>query len=411
MKKKRILIASIIFILIICIVAAVFIIKNRNRSTSNTMYTYDSVDVRCNYSEDNVLYLDDSGVLHLIDTASGKDMVYCDKPNCTHEGFSGSNEKPSCPAAFYGSERAGTVLYNDHLYYVGNMSDEDMTVQYLYVMDSNGENRKKAAKLENVQNVTAVLYRDNYVIGAYSNRIELNDEGQIVNDDKPEAGIFVIDLDNYKVYMSDKITSEQANITDIYYEDEVVYYSTVRFGDDVTELMIEEGASDDAESFAYDNMLNGIYQYDIADEKTICLTEIDHINDLRLLDGDGYYSSKDGYFVFDKKSGETKTLPIDIDENTTQYGSLRKAGDSLYIAFSKENSGEVVYYRFENDKKKELMSLPVEKSFSIASICGQSVYVTYTSDNGKLCLGVISLDELNKGVFEPKELRCFDDEE
>ena len=260
MKKKRILIASIIFILIICIVTAVFIIKNRNRSTSNTMYTYGSGDVRCNYSEDNVLYLDDSGILHLIDTASGKDMVYCDKPNCTHEGFSGSNEKPSCPAAFYGLEGAGTVLYNDHLYYVGNMSDEDMTVQYLYVMDSNGENRKKAAKLENVQNVTAVLYRDNYVIGAYSNRIELNDEGQIVNDDKPEAGIFVIDLDNYKVYMSDKITSEQANITDIYYEDEVVYYSTVRFGDDVTELMIEEGASDDAESFAYDNMLNGIYQ-------------------------------------------------------------------------------------------------------------------------------------------------------
>lgn len=94
MKKKRILIASIIFILIICIVAAVFIIKNRNRSTSNTMYTYDSADVLCNYSEDNVLYLDDSGILHLIDTASGKDMVYCDKPNCTHEGFSGSNEKP-----------------------------------------------------------------------------------------------------------------------------------------------------------------------------------------------------------------------------------------------------------------------------------------------------------------------------
>lgn len=57
MKKKRILIASIIFILIICIVAAVFIIKNRNRSTSNTMYTYNSADERCNYSQDNVLIL------------------------------------------------------------------------------------------------------------------------------------------------------------------------------------------------------------------------------------------------------------------------------------------------------------------------------------------------------------------
>lgn len=75
MKKKRILIASIIFILIICIVAAVFIIKNRNRSTSNTMYTYSNVNPEYNYSEDNVFYFDDSGILHLIDTASGKDIV------------------------------------------------------------------------------------------------------------------------------------------------------------------------------------------------------------------------------------------------------------------------------------------------------------------------------------------------
>ena len=74
MKKKRILIASIIFILIICIVAAVFIIKNRNRSTSNTMYTYSNINPEYNYSEDNVFYFDDSGILHLIDTASGKDM-------------------------------------------------------------------------------------------------------------------------------------------------------------------------------------------------------------------------------------------------------------------------------------------------------------------------------------------------
>ena len=173
---------------------------------------------------------------------------------------------------------------------------------------------------------------------------------------------------------------------------------------------IEEGASDDAESFAYDNMLNGIYQYDIADEKTTCLTEIDHINDLRLLDGDGYYSSKDGYFVFDTESRQTRQLPIDAD-GKTQYGPLKKSGDFLYYALSEEKSDEVTYYRLKDDKSEELMKLSTEKAFSIASICGQSVYVTYTNDNGKLCLGVISLDELNKGVFEPKELRCFDDEE
>ncbi len=145
MKKKRILIASIIFILIICIVTAVFIIKNKNRSTSNTVYTYSNVNPDYNYSEDNVLYLDGSGILHLIDTVSGKDIVYCDKPNCTHEGYSRTNQNPSCPAAFYGL--SGAVIYNDHLYFIGNMSDEDMTIQYLYVMDSNGENRKKKGNL------------------------------------------------------------------------------------------------------------------------------------------------------------------------------------------------------------------------------------------------------------------------
>ena len=75
MKKKRILIASIIFILIICIVAAVFIVKNRNRSTSNTMYTYSNLNPEYNYSEDNVFYFDDSGILHLISlTAHMKDI-------------------------------------------------------------------------------------------------------------------------------------------------------------------------------------------------------------------------------------------------------------------------------------------------------------------------------------------------
>ena len=292
---------------------------------------------------------------------------------------------------------------------IGDMSEESMTIQCLYVMDSNGENRKKAAKLEDVQSVSFVLYRDNYVIGAYSNRIEINDEGQIINDDKPEAGIFVIDLDNYKVYMSDKITSEQANITDIYYEDGVVYYSTVRLDEAFTELMIEEGVADDAESFAYDNILHGIYRYDIADEKTTCLTEIDHINYLRLFDGYGYYSSKDGYFVFDTESRQTRQLSIDAD-GKTQYGPLKKSGDFLYYALSEENSDEVTYYRLKDDKSEELMKLSTEKAFGIENICGQSVYVNYTDDEGEFSLGVISLDDLNKGNFNPRKLRCYNEE-
>ena len=90
------------------------------------------------------------------------------------------------------------------------------------------------------------------------------------------------------------------------------------------------------------------------------LTEIDHINDLTLLDGDGYYSSKDGYFVFDTESRQTRQLPIDAD-GKTQYGPLKKSGDFLYYALSEENSDEVTYYRLKDDKSEELMKLSTER--------------------------------------------------
>ena len=108
--KRKYLFIIIILVVIVCSAAAFLVIKNKNRSTSNTVYTYSNVNPDYNYSEDNVFYLDGSGILHLIDTESGKDIVYCDKPNCTHEGYSRTNQNPSCPAAFYGLSKAGIVI-------------------------------------------------------------------------------------------------------------------------------------------------------------------------------------------------------------------------------------------------------------------------------------------------------------
>jgi hypothetical protein len=410
MKKNKILIISI-FIFSLCAVIVLLMLKQNNHRINYEEYIYDSASPECNYSEHTVLYLDDSGILHMIDTTSGKDMVYCDKPNCTHEGMSHNNEEPSCPAAFYGLSKSGTVLYNKHLYFIGNMSNEDIfKTQYLYEMDSNGENRKKIAALEDVQDVKYVLYRDNYVIGAYCNRCEINDDGQIINDNKPEAGIFVINLDNYQVYMGDKITGEQANITGIYYEEGAVYYSSIRFGDDVTELMIGDAAENDFESFDYENMLYEIYRYDIANDNTVLVKSLDHISDLQMLDGDAYYVTQDGYFVFDKKSGETKELAIDRDAGTL-WGGFKKHEADLYYALFDNDSDEVTYYRIENGKTDELLKVSSEDSFGIQNICGDSVYINYTNDSGRFCLGVLSIDDLNHGKFNVKELRCYDEEE
>lgn len=407
---KKVILVTLAFIFASVII--LLVLKQNNHGNTDEEYIYDSVSPECNYSENTVLYLDGSGILHMIETTSGKDVVYCDRPNCTHEGVSHNNENPSCPAAFSGLSMSGTVLYNKHLYFIGNMSDEDIfKTQYLYEMDPNGENRKKVAALEGVQNVKYVLYRDKYVIGAYYNRIEINDEGQIINDNKPETGIFVIDLDNYTVYMGDKITGEQANITGIYYEEGVVYYSSIRFGDDVTELMVGDTAENDFESFVYENMLYEIYRYDIANENTALIKTIDHISDLQLIDGDAYYVSKEGYFVFDKKSGETKELAIDIDAGTLRGGGLKKHENALYYALFDSAGNEITYYRMENGETDELMRVPPEDSFGIVNICGQAVYINYTDDKGRFCLGVLRIDDFSQGRFIPRELRCYDEEE
>ncbi len=408
--KKKYLFIIILCIFAVCSMIVLFMLRQSRHGFSGENYIYDSTDSQCNYSEHTVLYLDASGILHLIETSSGKDIVYCDRPNCTHEGFSNHNEKPSCPAAFSGLGRSGPVLYNGRLYFIGNMSNEDVFLtQYLYEMDSDGENRKKTATLEGVQNIRYVLYREQYVIGAYCNRSEINDEGQIINDNKPEAGIFVIDLDNDKVYMGDKVTGEQANITGIYYEEGAVYYSIIHFGDDVTELMLEQAAEDNVPLFDYDNMLYEIYRYDIANGNTTRLKTFDHINSLQLLEGNAYYVSQEGCFVFDKKSGKTKELPIDKGDKTL-WGGFAKHEDALYYTLFDSGSNEVTYYRMENGKSDELMKMLSEDSFGIVNICGQSVYINYTDDKGRVCLGVLSIDELNQGKFKARKLRCYDEE-
>ncbi|MEE3417567.1 MAG: hypothetical protein VZR53_19775, partial [Prevotella sp.] len=78
--NKRLLYIIIVFVFILGAVVISFAVKRNNHSTVSNEYIYDSVDTSCYYSEKNVLYLDGSDILHLIDTDSGKDIVYCDKP-------------------------------------------------------------------------------------------------------------------------------------------------------------------------------------------------------------------------------------------------------------------------------------------------------------------------------------------
>ena len=96
--KKKYTVILLITILGFCTVMAFWMGKKSKPDFTEEEYFCDGADPTQSYSENTVLYLDDAGILHLIDTGSGKDMVYCDRPNCVHEGYSRKNETPSCPA-------------------------------------------------------------------------------------------------------------------------------------------------------------------------------------------------------------------------------------------------------------------------------------------------------------------------
>ena len=409
MKKRYLLIASALILAFV--LASIAYIRSRHDSDAkiSDLYFYDSISPDLCYSEENILYLDDDGILHLIDSESGKDIIYCDKPNCTHEPYSHNNENPSCPAVFYGLSRCGPVLYGNHLYFIGNMEDEDILTQYVYEMDINGENRKRIARIHGVQNVRYALFRDGYLCVAYYNRVEVNDDGQIINDNKPSAGIFVVDLNSGNVYMGEVMSAEQANITELYYENDKVYYSVVYFENEITETALEN--SNGYENFAYENMLHDVYFFDIKQQKTNLIREINHIYSLELLSGNAYFDSEEGYFVLNKETGEISAIEAVTDKVPSDemlFRGFEKAGDILYFSF-RDETGEVVYCRISGDEAEELLRLPEENSFGIQCICGDIVYINYTDERG-FCLGLIRLDDFNNGIYQPRRLKYYNEE-
>lgn len=414
-NKQRWIVIAAAAVLVVTAVVLVAVTRNRKKkpaSEEDFMYVkYSSYS----YSEHLVLCFDHENRLHMIDTDSGKDMVCCDRPNCTHEGASMKNPKPSCPAVFPGFlPTSGPVLRNGHLYLVGNMTGEDLfKTQYLYEADPNGENRKSIATLDNVQDVMAVLFRDKYAIGVYLNTVELDENGMIISDNKiRDGGIFVIDLENHKVQKGELYSGRQSEIDGLYYENGAVYYGINRFLEDLsTEEIMEIYANVGGEAAMYDHRVFEVYRYDIAEGKTTLLKTLDHVMYPQMLDGDVYYVTPEGFYVYDSGSGETSKLPIERDEREP-YGLFAKSEKAFYYSLSVPGSDEVTTYRLEGGKVYEVSKKTRGGSYlSVVIICGESVYVNYDDEDGRGCLGVLSLDDYNHGKVNVKKLRCLNEEE
>lgn len=396
---KRVLAIAAAVCLAVC--AIVLFVLTRNKKIveeeipEKDLFFYDSGDQEISYSESAVFYIEE-GLIHMIDTATGKDMIYCDRPNCTHERGS-----TTCSAYIYGWG-AGPVLFNNHLYYIGNMTDERVfQEQYLYEMDANGENRKVVATLEGVQHPRYVLYRDHYVVGTYTNTSKLDENGRIIGDIR-EAGAFVIDLENYTVQFGDKVTKGEPETNGVYYENGAVYYFVSHWDNDVAQLMFE-GLQGDYETFFYDHLLFDFYRYDIAKNETTLVKSISQAKSAHFVGNEVYYETRDGWYAIDLK-GETRKF--EVPESAAGFC---KSKDAVYFCCRDYSTNTATYYRMKGEKVEVVMKRTIKEAFIFQCICGNSVYIGYDDEQGNYCFGVLSLEDLDRGLFNVRKLRGYNE--
>ena len=367
--------------------------EEKKPELTEELFYQDNTAPTTNYSEHSVLYPANRGLLPLIDTASGKDMIYCDRPNCTHQ------DRSSCPAAFCTGNCNGPVLFNNHLYFIGNLTGENyLQEQYLYEMDANGANRKKVVAFSNVQDVQQALYRDNYLICAYRNHSVFSEEGQII-DDKEEAGILVVNLETYKVQMGEMVPGQLPDVGYIHYEDGSVYYLRTYIDDQCTELEISEAIAGDYENFYRDHLIFELFRYDIADNRQTLLKQIRGTISVAFADGDVYYNAGEGFRVYDHRTGEEQKLLI--ADNAVAF---HKSGDAVYYSYTDVNTKDTVYACLEHGASRDMLRLASPDPMAILRICGESVYVCYM-EGGHGCIGVMKLEDIRRGRYKVQKLR------
>lgn len=404
---------ALITLIVLAIVIVLFFSRDNNDGVQE-VYTYDCMDPRYNYSENSVMYFDNNSIIHYIDTETGKDIILCDRPNCPHKKWSHNNEDPDCPAVFYGLQTSGGVYFNDNLYFVGNMTNEDtIQTQYLYEMAPNGADRKIIATIPDVQSILYVIYRDHYVIGAYCNTCELGEDGQVINDELSQTGIFVVDLNDCNVMKSKLVNAQSATIRNMYYTSDKVYYVAQHFPENMTTEDISAAMGNNFDNFIFENILHDVYEYDISSGKTTQIHTFSKVSNMKLLNTSVLYNTEEGYFKFDISSETSeliKNVPDDITTDRIDYYSnfVGSDNDYYYCCFDTSEAGKYYYYHV-NKNKETLIDTTTE--MSINTICNNSIYINYYDDDGNYCLGVINKQDFDNSNFKIKRLRDFNYED
>jgi|GEM_PF-614282 len=387
-KKKIIYISfSLITILIVIIVVFIYYIKvNDIRMTGKVR-----VHSIFAYTDQGITYNMDK-FFRYVDASSGKAVVLCDKPHCRHID--------STCNAYKDFHLRGLAIYNGKLFYVKEENDRTLTV---YKADTNSTNRKAIVKLKELQNNTAAVYMDNYLLYAYRNSFIYDDDsvGPVGELEKPSAGLAIINLHKRKVVYVPEKADYDATILHPYLYDNKIYYLYLYL--DVKIDYTKDIAAID-QDYINNHTYYRIYCYDIATNSETVIFEGKNIS------LEDYSESK--AFIVESSGDYNRIYSLDlltqeknllIEENADK--SLRCFADGdriIYYSYKRnDNSSRYHYYYYDLVSQSKVEIGESDYFAVISEIVNDKIYLSfYDQSSGELQLGYIMKDDFYAFKFD-----------
>ena len=264
--KKGVCIVKLIIILVWLIAGVVFLL-----STCSQVKPSEKKDIKIgspfeSYTEDGLYYISDS-IAHFVEAKTGKDIVLCSKPNCSHKR-SPLNYSSICDAylgqyphflfsdgkAIYFTSApdtldAGSVLYDKILYYA----------------DMDGKNRKSVTTLYGLHNINCMDYNNDLIALSYQKMNKIK-PGEIVSSklEKYITGIIIINLKTSDYIIVDEFEEYSANIYQIYFYDNKLYYYLFYTTEDLSNINKQEFSDiNDYYEYISDKFTEKVISYDM----------------------------------------------------------------------------------------------------------------------------------------------------
>lgn len=271
-KKKRIIFVAVI--VLCCVVgAAVFLLqrgngKQKDSSVDTSPGIISYTRLTANYSDKGIVTVGDDALMHFTDAVTKETTVICDRANCQHEPYDeNTNPDPVCNGYTMGLSGIGSIILmaKDNIYFWGSHENDQGEMQdvEIYRADLNGENKKKVATVPD-----STLYHfmnaasdGRYLVIGYTVGYKRDESGELIELDRPEGGIIILNLRDYSVV--DDRMENMTQPTQISFMDQRIYVSGLCVTSNYSESAMASLSEEELTQYLEDNEYTGMHIYNL----------------------------------------------------------------------------------------------------------------------------------------------------